>query len=71
MTWFDNRDDDNFTQAGDLFRIMSEDQKQQLFANIAGGLVHATASVQEHLLAQFEQADPEYAAGVRAAMAGI
>ena len=65
---FDQRDDDNFSQAGDLFRIMSADQKQQLFGNIAGGLRQASASIQERMLAQFEQADPAYAAGVRAAL---
>lgn len=65
---FDNREEDNFTQAGNLFRIMSPDQQQQLFGNIAGALVHATSSVQERMLAQFEQADAAYAAGVRAAL---
>lgn len=68
MTWHDNRQDDNFSQAGALFRIMSADQQQQLFGNIAGGLVHATPSVQERMLAQFEAADPAYAAGVAAAL---
>ena len=67
-TWYDNREDDNYTQAGDLFRIMSVDQKQQLFGNIAGGLAQATRSVQERLLAQFDQADPGYGAGVRGAL---
>lgn len=61
-------DEDYFTQAGDLFRIMSDDQKNQLANNIAGGLVHATASVRARMLAQYEQADPDYAARVSAAM---
>jgi catalase len=69
--WFDNRDEDNATQAGDLFRIMSAEQREQLFANIAGGLVHATASVRERMLAQFAEADPAYAEGVRAALGSL
>ena len=68
VTWYDNREEDNYTQAGDLFRIMSDAQKQQLFDNIAGGLRHATKQVQDRLLTQFEQADPAYAAGVRRAV---
>jgi len=68
---FDNRDEDNFSQAGNLFRIMSKDQQQQLFDNIAGGLVHATLSVQERMLNQFAQADEAYAEGVRAALAKL
>jgi catalase len=66
--WYDNREEDNFSQAGDLFRIMSDDQKQQLFNNIAGGLVHATPSAQEAMLGYIERADSDYAAGVREAM---
>jgi catalase len=68
LGWYDNREEDNFSQAGDLFRIMSDDQKQQLFNNIAGGLVHATPSAQEAMLGYIEKADSDYAAGVREAM---
>jgi catalase len=68
VSWYDMREEDNFTQAGELFRIMSPDQREQLFSNIADGLVHATKGVQESLLAQFEAADPAYSDGVREAM---
>lgn len=68
---YDTQDEDNFTQAGNLFRLMSEDQKNQLAKNIAEGLVQATASVQERMLAQFAAADPDYAARVGAAMQGL
>lgn len=57
---FDTMDEDNFSQAGNLFRLMSEEQKEQLTSNIAGGLKQAEKSVQERMLNQFEQADPEY-----------
>ncbi len=65
---YDTGEDDHFTQAGNLYRLMSEDQKHQLAANIAGGLGQANASIQARMLAQFEQADPDYAARVRAAL---
>ncbi|MEE9394062.1 MAG: catalase [Planctomycetota bacterium] len=68
LAWYDNRDEDNFSQAGDLFRIMNKDQQGQLFNNIASGLVHAADSVQVRMLEQFERADPAYAAGVKAAL---
>ena len=60
--------EDYHSQAGDLFRIMSGNQKDQLADNIAGGLVHASASVQERMLAQYRKADPDYAARVAAAL---
>lgn len=63
---YDTQSEDNFTQAGDLFRLMSDDQKNQLANNIAGGLRQANKSIQERMLAQFEQADPDYKARVAA-----
>jgi catalase len=66
--WYDNREEDNYTQARGLFRIMSPDQQRQLFGNIAGGLARATVSVRARMLAQFAQVDPAYEAGVRAAL---
>lgn len=64
-------DDDYFSQAGALFRLMSDDQQKQLADNIAGGLVHATPSVQERMIAQYQKADPNYALAVQAAMEAI
>ena len=68
---YDTQEDDNFSQAGDLYRLMSEDQKNQLAGNIAGGLVHASDSVKERMLAQFNAADPDYAERVKKAIAMI
>ena len=65
----DNRDDDNFSQAGDLFRLMSPCQKGQLVHNIAAGLHQCTDVLQQRMLAQYEQADPQYAAMVKQAIA--
>jgi catalase len=62
---YDDQGDDNFSQAGDLYRIMSEEQKNILAENIAGGLSQATEAVQAIMLDQFGQADPDYAARVK------
>ncbi|RYZ91896.1 MAG: catalase, partial [Moraxellaceae bacterium] len=63
---YDQSDADYHSQAGDLFRLMTDDQKQQLAGNIAGGLSQADASVQERMLAQMAKADLDYAARVKA-----
>ncbi len=65
---YDTQEQDNFSQAGALFRIMSEDQKNQLAHNIATGLRHANASIQERMLNQCRQADPDYAFRVKQAL---
>lgn len=62
---YDTQHDDNFSQAGALFRLMSDEQKEQLSHNIAGGLQHATKTVQEKILAQCAAADPDYANRVK------
>jgi catalase len=69
VDYHDAQDDDNFTQAGDLYRLMSESQKDQLATTIAGGLQHATESVQERMLAQFTTADADYGVRVMQALA--
>lgn len=68
---YDTQKEDNFTQAGNLYRLMSDDQKNQLANNIAQGLIHATATAQQRMLAQFSAADPDYAARVKKAMAAL
>lgn len=66
--YHDQSEEDYHSQAGALFRIMNDNQKQQLFNNIAGGLSQANASIQERMLAQFAKADPAYAEGVKKAL---
>jgi len=65
---YDQSAEDYHTQAGNLYRIMSDDQKRQLTDNIAGGLAQANASIQQRMLAQFAKADPDYAKRVEAAI---
>ncbi|MCZ4097187.1 catalase [Streptomyces sp. SID13666] len=55
--------DDHFFQAGELYRLMSEDEKSRLIANIAGFLSQVTRDdVIERNLAHFHAADTEYGA---------
>ena len=65
---YDTSDDDHYTQAGDLYRLMSDDQKRQLVGNIAGGLSQADASVQERMVALISRCDADYGAQVKAAI---
>ncbi len=65
---FDSKDEDNFSQAGNLFRIMSDSQKDQLARNIAGGLSFANEDIQKRMLEQFNAADPDYAKRVKEAL---
>ncbi|SDF43176.1 MULTISPECIES: catalase [unclassified Duganella] len=60
--------EDDYTQAGDLFRLMPADEQQNLFNNIAGPLSQVNAEIIARQLAHFDQADPAYGAGVRAAL---
>lgn len=64
-------DEDHYSQAGDLFRLMDEGQRQSLARAIADGLVQASESVQRRMLEQFARADGEYAERVERAMAEI
>ncbi len=68
---YDQSEEDYYTQAGNLFRLMNKDQKQQLAHNIAEGLGQANSSIQGRMLAQFSKADPEYASLVQAEMSRL
>ena len=66
-----NAGNDDYTQAGDLFRLMSEDQQQQLVSNIAGGLSQCSVDVQQRMLPHFDECDAKYGSMVREAIASI
>ncbi|QNP66127.1 catalase [Streptomyces genisteinicus] len=64
--------DDDFFQAGELYRLMSEEEKQRLVANIAGGLSQVSRDdVVEKNLAHFHAADPDYGKRVEAAVRAL
>ena len=64
-------DEDYHSQAGALFRLMSDDQKQQLVDNIASGLSRANDAIQLRMLEQFNRADPQYSEMVMNALADL
>ncbi len=66
-----SEDEDHYSQAGDLFRLMDESQKTQLTTTIAEGLIQASKSVQQRMLEQFNKADADYAADINAAMVAL
>lgn len=61
--------EDDYTQAGNLFRLMSVQERHNLFNNIAGPLSQVSNEIQARQLAHFDKADPAYGAGIRAALA--
>ncbi len=60
--------EDDFTQAGNLFRLMSGQERQNLFDNLAGPLSQVGEEILQRQLGHFDRADPAYGAGVRAAL---
>jgi catalase len=60
--------DDHFTQAGNLFRLLTDDGRRNLIDNIAGSLSGADAATQDRQIAHFLKADPAYGQGVAEAV---
>lgn len=66
---YDHRDgNDDYTQAGDLFRLMPADEKQRLFSNVAAAMSGVPEVIVQRQLAHFHKADPAYAQGVAKAL---
>ena len=62
-------EDDDFVEAGMLYRVMKPDERARLVRNIAGSLAQVRdAGIVERSLAHFAEADPEYGARVAAAV---
>jgi catalase len=56
--------DDDVTQAGNLFRLMTADEQDRLTTNIANAMRSVAKDIQERQLSHFTQADPRYGAEV-------
>jgi catalase len=68
-THWDHRvDDDNHSQAGALFRLMSAGEQQRLFDNTARSMGDATTAIKQRHIENCTRADPAYGAGVRKAL---
>ena len=64
---YNHRDgNDDYTQAGDLFRLFDDAQKTRLFNNIADAMGGVPANIIEKQLEHFTKADPAYGDGIRA-----
>ena len=60
--------DDHFTQAGNLFRLLTDEGKRNLIDNIAGALSQADAATQDRQIGHFLKADLAYGQGVAEAI---
>jgi catalase len=66
----DHPDDDDFAQAGALYRLMSEAEKQRLVANIAASLAQVSkADIVQRSIKNFRNADADYGDRVANAVA--
>ena len=63
-------DNDYYTQPGNLYRLMTGEEKKRLIGNICASLSQAPRNIQERQLCHFFRADPAWGAGV-ARMLGI
>ncbi len=66
--WDHREDDDYYSQPGNLFRLMNDEQKEALFNNTAGSLNGVSESVQRRHIDNCTKADPAYGAGVAKAL---
>ena len=70
--WNYREDDaDYFTQPGDLFRLLTDDKKQLLFANTARNINGVSQAIIDKHIGHCTKADPAYGAGVTAALAAL
>ncbi|TWI66362.1 catalase [Pseudoduganella lurida] len=60
--------DDDYTQAGNLFRLLDAAERQALCDNLAGPLSQVSDEIVQRQLGHFDKADVAYGAGVRAAL---
>jgi catalase len=66
---YNHRDgNDDYTQPGDLFRLMTAEQQQRLFKNIAAAMAGVPQEIVQRQLIHFHKADPRYADGVAKAV---
>lgn len=66
--WDHREDTDYFSQAGDLFRLMTPTQQQALFDNTAASLDGVSLDVQRQHIEHCLQADHQYGKGVAQAL---
>src|SRR5246500_1050781 len=66
---YNHRDgNDDYRQPGDLFRLMTSAQKEQLFQNYKAAMQGVPVEIVKRQIAHCYRADPEYGAGIARAM---
>ena len=55
---------DDYTQAGDLFRLMTPDQRRRLIDNLVRAMQSVPEDIQQRQISHFRKADPAYGEGV-------
>jgi catalase len=69
---FDHHDgNDDFGQAGDLFRILSKGEQERLMDTIAGAMAGVPRDIVDRQIAHFMKADPAYGQGVAVRLRGL
>ncbi|OON63363.1 catalase [Massilia sp. KIM] len=63
--------EDDYSQAGALFRLMTPDERLALCDNLAAPLSQVDTDILERQLGHFDKADPEYGRGVRASLKAL
>ncbi|WP_373998988.1 catalase [Bdellovibrio bacteriovorus] len=61
-----HKDNDDFTQAGNLYRIFTNEERDRLTRNIAGTMKGLPEELQRRNIAHFSKCDPEYGARILA-----
>lgn len=66
--WNHREGSDDYTQPGDLFRLMNAEQQGRLFNNIAAAMAGVPEPIVQRQLVHFHKADPRYAEGAARAL---
>jgi len=66
--WDHREDEDYFSQAGDLFRLMTAEQKQALFDNTAGSMAGVPEEIKRKHIKHCTEADVDYGLGIKLAL---
>jgi catalase len=59
---------DDYSQAGNLFRLLPADEQQRLFRHITSSMQDVPRAIIDRQLEHFRKADPAYAEGVATAL---
>jgi catalase len=65
-------EDDDFVQAGNLYRLMSADEQERLIANLAGSIAQVSREdIVERAIENFRRADEDYGKRLQAAVQAL